>query len=159
MAEARRVLGVVVATVALFALTSAVGVGDGFAKDKPKGPSALGGPPPGESINACGCYHDAKGGCVCTNKKGKCECPGECEPVGCDEKRDKELQREMAAEIKRAQDDEKRRNQEQEAQDNGTTPDASAPPAEAPAPKTKASRKADKKAAKKSDEDKKSDDK
>ena len=163
MAEARRLLGVVVAMVALFALTLAVRVGDGFANDKAKGPSASAkaGPPPGESINACGCYHDAKGGCVCTDKKGKCECPGECEPVGCDEKRDKEMQREMAAEIKRAQEDEKRRKQEQEAQENGTTPDASAPPAEAAASKTKASRKTAKKSDNKADKksDQKSDQK
>ncbi|HEY2729872.1 MAG TPA: hypothetical protein VGK52_08010 [Polyangia bacterium] len=91
--------------------------------------TAKGGPPPGETVNACGCYHDAKGGCVCTDKKGKCECPGECEPVGCGAKRDKEMDREMAAEIKRAQEDEKKRAEAQEAQeakDNGATGDADA---------------------------------
>ncbi|HTA17874.1 MAG TPA: hypothetical protein VK989_01195, partial [Polyangia bacterium] len=88
----------------------------------------------GEAVNACGCYHDAKGGCVCTDKKGKCECPGECEPVGCGEKRDKEMEREMAAEIKRAQEDEKRRNDAQrddEAKQSAPSTDAGAPPAQA----------------------------
>src|SRR5262245_19987121 len=60
-----------------------------------------------EPLNACGCYRNAKGGCVCTDKKGKCECPGECEPVGCDKKRELDLEKEMAAEVKRAQEDEK----------------------------------------------------
>jgi hypothetical protein len=127
------------------ALTVGVlGLGAGapsFAKDKPKSPpgSTAKKPPPGETVNACGCYHDAKGGCACTDKKGKCECPGECEPVGCSEKRDKEIEKEMAAEIKRAQDDEKRREAEREAQEareNGTAaPDAGdAPPAVATKP-------------------------
>lgn len=138
MAEARRLLGVVVAV--LVTMSAA----ESFAKDKPKASPGKSGPPAGVTVNACGCYHDAKGGCACTDKKGKCECPGECEPVGCDEKRDKEMQREMAAEIKRAQEDEKRRQAAQEAQENqesGAAPDASAPPDEAPAPKAKAARK------------------
>jgi len=89
--------------------------------DTTKGDTTKGRPPPGETVNACGCYHDAKGGCVCTDKKGKCECPGECEPVGCGAKRDKEMDREMAAEIKRAQEDEKKRDEAREAQENGAS--------------------------------------
>ena len=120
-----------------------------FAKDKSDKsdkksatPSAKGKPPPGPALNACGCYRDDKGGCVCTDRKAKCECAGECEPVGCGEKRDKELEREMAAEIKRAQDDEKKRQAEKEAleaRENGTaTPDAGeAPPAVAAKPASK----------------------
>jgi hypothetical protein len=108
------------------------------AKDKAKPPvvgSAKGKGPNGEELNPCGCYHDAKGACVCTDRKAKCECPGECEPVGCGEKRDKEIEKEMAAEIKRAQDDEKRRQAESEARENGTAPDAGeAPPPEAAKP-------------------------
>ena len=108
-----------------------------------KGETAKDGPPPGETVNACGCYHDAKGGCVCTDKKGKCECPGECEPVGCGAKRDKEMDREMAAEIKRAQEDEKKRAEAQEAQDNGSTgaPDAGESPAAGAAKPAKSPRK------------------
>jgi len=51
--------------------------------------------------NACGCYRDSSGSCFC-GKKGKCACPGECEPKGCEEKRAKELDREIAAETKKA---------------------------------------------------------
>ena len=39
--------------------------------------------------NACGCYRDSTGSCFCGKKKGKCACPGECEPKGCEEKRAK----------------------------------------------------------------------
>jgi hypothetical protein len=115
-----------------------LGAAGAFAKDKPKPPPSRSGPPPGETLNACGCYHDAKGGCVCTDKKAKCACAGDCEPVGCGEKRDKEMEREMAAEIKRAQEDEKRRNEAQrddEAEENGTA-DAGAQPADKTTDKT-----------------------
>jgi len=102
--------------------------------------STKGKPPPGESINACGCYHDAGGACVCTDKKAKCDCPGDCEPVGCGEKRDKEIEREMQIEIKRAQEDEKKRQEALDAQENGkAVPDggeaATPPPAPAKAPR------------------------
>jgi hypothetical protein len=130
----------------------------GFAKDKPKSPPSAtsagsattkGKPPPGENVNACGCYRDARGGCVCTDKKGKCECPGECEPVGCGEKRDKEIEREMAAEVKRVQDEEKKRQADREAQEakeNGAaSPDAGE---EAPAVAAKPSKPARKGAGK-----------
>ena len=39
-------------------------------------------------VNACGCYRDSVGACFC-GRKGKCECPGDCEPKGCEEKRAK----------------------------------------------------------------------
>ena len=55
----------------------------------------------GNPVNACGCYSNAQGACFCA-KKGKCGCAGECEPKGCEEKREKELEREMAAETKKA---------------------------------------------------------
>jgi len=102
--------------------------------DTAKRDTTKGGPPPGETVNACGCYHDAKGACVCTDKKGKCECPGECEPVGCGAKRDKEMEREMSVEIKRAQEDEKKRAEAREAQENGTAGGADAGEAPAPEP-------------------------
>ena len=70
-------------------------------------PSGL---PPGVTLNACGCY--AKGsGCVCTNKKAKCECPGECEPAGCEDKRNKELTKQYEDEVRRAQDENKKREE------------------------------------------------
>ena len=52
--------------------------------------------------NACGCYRDTTGACYC-GKKGACVCPGECEPKGCEEKRAKQLEREIAAETKKAE--------------------------------------------------------
>lgn len=64
--------------------------------------------PPGVTLNACGCYRSGES-CMCTNKNAKCECPGDCEPVGCEEKRQKEMDREVAAEVKRAEDQEKQR--------------------------------------------------
>jgi hypothetical protein len=51
--------------------------------------------------NACGCYRDSTGSCFC-GKKGKCACPGDCEPKGCEEKRARELDKEIAAETKKA---------------------------------------------------------
>jgi hypothetical protein len=63
-----------------------------------------------KEVNACGCYRDSQGACFC-GKKGKCVCPGECEPKGCDEKRAKEIEREVAAETRKAAEaDRKQRN-------------------------------------------------
>src|SRR5437762_5062625 len=126
-----------------------------LAKEKPKAPvSEKPSNGPAEPPNACGCYKDSKGACVCTDKKGKCECPGECEPVGCGQKREKEMEREMAAEIKRAQEDEKRRKAAEEAAERGesTSPDAGAaaesPPPESDSLPAEARKKAPKSAAK-----------
>ena len=50
--------------------------------------------------NKCGCYKDGAT-CYC-DKKAKCGCPGDCEPKGCEAQRDKELQKEIDAETKKA---------------------------------------------------------
>jgi hypothetical protein len=55
-----------------------------------------------EERNHCGCYRDTTGACFC-EKKASCGCPGECEPRGCEEKRDRELQRQIQEETKKAQ--------------------------------------------------------
>ena len=55
--------------------------------------------------NACGCYGEANS-CTC-ERKAKCGCPGECEPKGCEEERQKQLQKEIEAETKRAKEEEK----------------------------------------------------
>ena len=68
------------------------------------------------ALNACGCYRDAAGSCFCGKKGGKCACPGECEPRGCEEKRAKELQKEVDAEAKHAREAEKKQQDEQAAQ-------------------------------------------
>jgi len=57
----------------------------------------------GADRNACGCYRTDGGSCYC-DKKSKCGCPGECEPKGCEEKRQKEIDKEIHVETKRAQD-------------------------------------------------------
>jgi hypothetical protein len=128
MREARRVMGFVTALVVV-GVVAMSGATMSVAKDKPKQPpaaassdksTAKAGPP----VNACGCYKTDRGSCVCTDKKGKCECPGECEPVGCDQKREKEMEREMAAEVKRAQEDDRKRKAAEEAQERGIAADA-----------------------------------
>ena len=62
--------------------------------------------------NTCGCYRDSVGTCYC-GKKAKCGCPGECEPKGCEEKRAKEIEKEIEAEAKRAREAEKKQQEEQ----------------------------------------------
>jgi hypothetical protein len=59
--------------------------------------SSAGAAPP---RNNCGCYKDGAT-CFC-DKKAKCGCPGDCEPKGCEEQRDKALQKEIDAETKKA---------------------------------------------------------
>jgi len=81
--------------------------------------------PPGVSLNACGCYKSGSS-CVCTDRKAKCECPGDCEPVGCEEKRQKDIEKEYAAEVKRAQEEDKKRKAAEEAAENGADTQASA---------------------------------
>ncbi|HXI58609.1 MAG TPA: hypothetical protein VNO55_21220 [Polyangia bacterium] len=51
--------------------------------------------------NKCGCYKDDAGLCFC-DKKAKCGCPGDCEPKGCEQARDKRIQKEIEAETKKA---------------------------------------------------------
>jgi hypothetical protein len=67
-------------------------------------------PVAGRKVNACGCYADTLGNCFC-GRKGKCACPGECEPKGCDDKRAKEMQKAVAAETKKAADADKKQKQ------------------------------------------------
>ena len=55
-----------------------------------------------QSVNDCGCYAEPNGTCKCT-RPSKCGCPGECEPVGCEAKRQKQAEREARAEMKRIQ--------------------------------------------------------
>jgi hypothetical protein len=69
---------------AIFAFVVALGAGRGRAEER----------------NKCGCYKDGAT-CYC-DKKAKCGCPGECEPKGCEEKRERDLQKEIEAETKKA---------------------------------------------------------
>ena len=83
--------------------------------------------------NACGCYQTDSGACIC-DKKARCGCPGACEPQGCEERRDRALQKEIELETKKARDADKQRAV---APDNDAPPKAAAAPAAsrpAPAP-------------------------
>ena len=61
----------------------------------------------GDDRNKCGCYKDGAGVCYC-DKKAKCGCPGECEPKGCEAQRERELQKEIDAETKKAASSQKK---------------------------------------------------
>jgi hypothetical protein len=64
-----------------------------------------------QTANACGCYQDPQGACHC-NKKSKCGCPDECEPVGCEKKRMAEENRQAELELRRIAAKEKKRSAE-----------------------------------------------
>ena len=65
-------------------------------------------------LNACGCYRKDEM-CVCTSRMVKCECPGECEPVGCEQKRQKQIERELAEETKKIQEEHRKREEAEKA--------------------------------------------
>jgi hypothetical protein len=52
-----------------------------------------------EPMNACGCYRDDQGTCKCT-RKSKCGCPEECEPMGCEARRQQEADKAATAALK-----------------------------------------------------------
>jgi hypothetical protein len=82
----------------------------GGVQAKGKKPAAAAPAAPAKEMNACGCYKDGSGACLCS-KKGKCDCPGECEPKGCEEKRAKEMEKEIAAETKKAAEADKKQRE------------------------------------------------
>ena len=93
----------------LVLLAGAAGFSLGVAQAKGKKEAAASSDAPKHEVNACGCYKDTAGACFC-GKKGKCACPGDCEPKGCEEKRNKEIQKQVAAETKKAHEaDQKQR--------------------------------------------------
>jgi len=80
-----------------------------------------------EQRNKCGCYKDDGGTCYC-DKKAKCGCPGECEPKGCEEQRERELQKQISAETKKAEESGHRKRPADQNGDNGAAqPSAHAP--------------------------------
>ena len=52
-------------------------------------------------------YKDGAGTCFC-DKKAKCGCPGDCEPKGCDEKREQQMKKEIEAETRKAAEADRR---------------------------------------------------
>jgi hypothetical protein len=83
-------------------------------------------------LNACGCYGDGNH-CTC-EKKAKCGCPGECEPKGCEDARQKEMQKEIDVETKKAKEQEAARAKAAEPK---SEEDDSAEKAKAKAPAVK----------------------
>ena len=52
--------------------------------------------------NKCGCTrNESNNTCSCA-KSAKCGCPGDCEPKGCEEKREAQMKKEIDAETKKA---------------------------------------------------------
>jgi len=94
----RGLAGMVIMAAAFFAGWKSPIFGSQAGKVTGVGMQAVAATPP---TNACGCYRDSAGSCFC-GKKGKCACPGDCEPKGCDEKRAKQLEKEIAEETKKA---------------------------------------------------------
>src|ERR1022692_4750406 len=78
--------------------------------------------------NKCGCYKDTAGTCFCA-KKGKCGCPGDCEPKGCEEQRDKEIQKEIEAETKKAEASQSKRSAGGQDRESSRTEHESSKPA------------------------------
>ena len=70
--------------------------------------------------NACGCYQKSDGSCVC-GRGSKCGCPEECEPKGCEEKRAKQLEKEIQVETKKAEDAQRRQRVRQDDSDDAPT--------------------------------------
>jgi hypothetical protein len=73
-------------------------------------------------LNACGCRQTGQGLCYC-EKKSKCGCPGECEPKGCEERRSKQLEKEIQAETKKAQEAARRQGREHRSADDSDDDD------------------------------------
>ena len=73
------------------------------------------------AFNACGCREGAPGTCIC-ERKSRCGCPGECEPKGCEEKRAKQLEKEIQVETRKAEEAQRRQRVRQEEPDQPSSP-------------------------------------
>ncbi len=98
---------------ALLAAGAVVGLGTKFGRPR-SAMAAEGG------LNACGCRGDSIGSCYC-EKKSHCGCPGECEPKGCEERRAKQMDKEVQAETRKAEEAARRQRARQSASDNETS--------------------------------------
>jgi hypothetical protein len=52
--------------------------------------------------NKCGCTRNESNNTCSCSKSAKCGCPGDCEPKGCEEKREAQIKKEIEAETKKA---------------------------------------------------------
>ena len=97
-----------------------------------------------DGLNACGCRQSAQGLCVC-ERKSKCGCPGECEPNGCEERRAKQMEKEIQAETRKAEEASRKHDRSQaDSEDSG---EDATPPKSSPARSAKAAAAAPKGAA------------
>jgi hypothetical protein len=96
--------------------------------------AALGGRARAEA-NSCGCTQDPSSGACFCEKKARCGCPGECEPRGCQEQRDRELAKQVEVETRKVK--EAARNHEVAAQEESepVAKPAKSRPQPAPTPK------------------------
>jgi hypothetical protein len=74
-----------------------------------------------DGLNACGCRQGGSGVCYC-EKKSHCGCPGECEPKGCEEKRAKQLEKEVQEETRKAEEAQRRQRARQETEEEAPPP-------------------------------------
>lgn len=75
--------------------------------------------PPGVTLNDCGCYQDGDA-CKCV-RGAVCGCPNDCEPVGCEEKRQKEIEKETAEALKQDKAKGDKRGKAEGAKDDKAT--------------------------------------
>jgi hypothetical protein len=61
-----------------------------------------------DGLNACGCRQGSTPGMCYCEKKSHCGCPGECEPNGCEERRTKQMEKEIQAETRKAEESARR---------------------------------------------------
>jgi hypothetical protein len=54
------------------------------------------------AANKCGCTRNESNNTCSCSKAAKCGCPGDCEPKGCEEKREAQMKKEIEAETKKA---------------------------------------------------------
>jgi hypothetical protein len=74
-----------------------------------------------DGLNACGCRQGSSGACYC-EKKSHCGCPGECEPKGCEEKRAKQMEKEVQEETRKAEESARRQRARQETEEEAPPP-------------------------------------
>jgi hypothetical protein len=103
----RAMVGWMVVLQVVVATQMVIGVAPAFAERKKTAKVSASAPPSHGKANVCGCFKDPSGACFC-GKKARCGCPGECEPRGCAEKHDKDIEREIRAETKRAHEMERK---------------------------------------------------
>jgi hypothetical protein len=65
-----------------------------------------------QELNARGCYREPNGDCKCSARKARCVCPGDCEPVTCAAKRERDASKEAAATLARINAREKKKSAE-----------------------------------------------